>query len=179
MYLSLTHTIATWQVAWLQEDLATPRHAAFIITTGHRPLYCTDGNRNDTDCVKNSAHLRSQAEDLLLVHKVDLVLQAHKHGYERTYPVNHGQPTSKTYVNPGAPTYIVNGAAGNREVDDNAHANQPYSVPNAHTALHGYSRIVIAGSTLQYTFVLSSNRTVFDTFTITKTAEEETLPTFA
>ena len=42
------------------------------------------------------------------------VISGHNHQYERSYPVYHGSPTQKDYINPKAPVYIVNGAAGNK-----------------------------------------------------------------
>ncbi len=42
-------------------------------------------------------------------------LQAHKHDYERSFPLYQGK-FIPNYNNPGYPTYIVNGAGGNRYI---------------------------------------------------------------
>ncbi len=51
-----------------------------------------------------------------LFHKygVDLYVGAHEHSYERLYAICRNQVVSKDYVNPGATSYIVSGAAGVR-----------------------------------------------------------------
>lgn len=57
-------------------------------------------------------------EELLYQYKVDLYVDGHVHGYERSYPVYQsevrGNYTLNNYVNPEAPIYIVNGSAGVR-----------------------------------------------------------------
>lgn len=45
---------------------------------------------------------------------VDLVITAHMHNYEASWPVYKSVPTF-SYVNPVHPVYLVNGAAGNKE----------------------------------------------------------------
>jgi hypothetical protein len=52
--------------------------------------------------------------DLLNKYGVDLYIGAHEHSYERNYAIYRGQVMSKDYVNPGAPAYVVAGAAGVR-----------------------------------------------------------------
>lgn len=52
--------------------------------------------------------------DLLHKYGVDLYIGAHEHSYERGYAIYRGQVVSMDYVNPGAPAYVVAGAAGVR-----------------------------------------------------------------
>lgn len=62
-------------------------------------------------------------EELFYNFKVDLVLQAHEHNYERLYPVFKGVVLSKNYTNPPAPIQIISGAAGSKHGVD--HFQQP------------------------------------------------------
>jgi hypothetical protein len=123
------------QATWVWRDLLQARSNGdnFIIASGHRPLYCSDGGK---DCDDFAGLLREQVEEAFHAHGVDVVIAGHKcpaqlsrkcrgrsltlirHIYERSLPVYRGQPTSSansSYLSPGAPIYIVNGAAGNRE----------------------------------------------------------------
>ena len=61
--------------------------------------------------------LQRQAEEMFVDGGVDLVLGGHVHSYERTYPMKGGNSTQHHYNCDGgcAPTYIVQGASGNRE----------------------------------------------------------------
>ena len=58
--------------------------------------------------------LRDGLEALFVNNSVDLVIQAHRHNYQVTWPTAFGTNTSLDYVAPTAPVYIVNGAAGVR-----------------------------------------------------------------
>ena len=54
---------------------------------GHRPMYCSNADR---DClVPDSAgeSVRSYVEDLFFNYGVDIEIWAHEHSYERTWPV--------------------------------------------------------------------------------------------
>ena len=156
------------QVDWLASDLAgRDKKTKFTIATGHRPFYCTNGGSKDKDCVLFTKVLRREAEQVLIAHHVDLVITAHMHGYERTWPVADGEPTAHNYALPSSPAYVVNGAGGNRESNNNPNANQPWSAGN-HTASVGYARITITGASLLFEFVVSANRSVFDSFIIQK-----------
>lgn len=162
------------EASWLKSDVAAARAAGgaqkWLVLAAHRPLYCTNGNwqHGDKDCDTFAGTIRSQIESSLIAARVDLQLTAHMHGYERTVPVANGVPTQ------GATTYIVNGAGGNREGNDNPHGDAPWSVPGAHFADIGYGLMTIVssdapgGSWLHYAFVRSSDGAVLDAVNITK-----------
>eukprot|EP01147_Barroeca_monosierra_P000147 gene147-3538_t len=102
---------------WLEADLKAANESRstkspWIIVQLHRALYCTENNH---DCNQYAEILRNGIEDLLYKYKVDLVIQAHRHNYQATYPVYKEQVTSQSYHRPAAPVYVVNGAAGNKE----------------------------------------------------------------
>ncbi len=113
--------------------------------------------------------LRAQVEKTLA--GVDLVLGSHMHGYERTLPVYNG-----TVVTGNAtitPIYIVNGAGGNREGNDDPRGDAPWSAPGAHSGSFGYGIMtLVAGgkgaSSLEYKFVESATGKVLDSVTLSK-----------
>ena len=66
--------------------------------------------------VVTPAFASSQVEASFNARRVDVAISAHMHGYQRSWPLAlGGNVTSRSYANPTAPVYVVNGAAGNRE----------------------------------------------------------------
>ncbi len=51
--------------------------------------------------------LQSQVESVFREYDVALVLTAHEHNYQRTYPVYQQKVVNTSYDNPSAPTYLV------------------------------------------------------------------------
>uniref|UniRef100_A0A4D5RKI2 Purple acid phosphatase n=1 Tax=Ixodes scapularis TaxID=6945 RepID=A0A4D5RKI2_IXOSC len=119
------------QYNWLEEDLkeaTKPENRAkrpWIITMGHRPMYCSNEDRND--CTFNESIIRKGIplvhlfglEDLFYKYGVDLEFWAHEHSYERLWPVYdrkvYNGSYDKPYTNPGAPVHITTGSAGCQE----------------------------------------------------------------
>lgn len=170
-----TPDVDATQRAWLSADLAGVDRAAtpLVVAAGHRPLYCTDKSAS-VQCGDFAALLRGLVEDAFLGAGVDVVVGAHEHGYERTYRVAHGNVTDKTYLGPGAPAYVINGAAGNREGNQMASGNQPWSA--AQSAAVGYSLVTITApppgmpgnATLVWRHLASADRSLIDEWTLTK-----------
>jgi len=104
--------ITLQQTTWLENDLATVDRKAtpWIVVHGHRPFYCS----GDKECDDNAFIFR-RAIQLFHEYKVDLVLSGHRHNYERMWPIQPDGTPIKTYTNPGAPAYILNGVGGCRE----------------------------------------------------------------
>ncbi len=69
--------------------------------------------------------------DLLNKYGVDLYIGAHEHSYERNYAIYRGQVMSKDYDNPGAPAYVVAGAAGVRTLSHSLSRSVP-PLPRPH-----------------------------------------------
>ena len=95
------------------------KHQSWIIAHFHRPMYCS----NDKACLDysgkeygNAIYLRKKLEEMFMKYHVNLVLQGHVHAYERTYPVYNETLVATNYLSPTAPTYILQGSSGNREV---------------------------------------------------------------
>merc|ERR1712166_1173022 len=100
---------------------------------------------------------------------VDLVLQAHQHDYERTWPVaKNGTLFEKNYTAPKYPVYIVNGAGGNREAEPTPPADQPWQPEQNRTNFISFGRLTVKKNSLQWEQVVSSDGSIQDTFTITK-----------
>ena len=169
--------VSAANVAWLKEELAVAAAggAKWLVTGGHRPLYCTNGgfNGGNKDCKGMSETLRAQVEATFA--GVDLVLGSHMHGYERTRPIKAGAALPGNGTNAvGAPVYIVNGAGGNREGNEDPKGDAPWSAPGAHSGAFGYGLLTIAASaapgasSLQYQFVESATGRVLDALTLTK-----------
>lgn len=157
--------------AWLASDLAaaTANRSAsvnpWLIVGGHRPFYCS--NDDKTQCGIFTSVLRYQAEHIIAGAGVDLVITAHEHSYERTWPTYNATVTATDYSSPTAPVYVVQGAGGNREGNDLPAGGTPWSAFRSSSV--GYAVVEVPGpESLTYTFFLA-NGTALDTFTITKT----------
>lgn len=156
------------QLKWIEQDLAMAqanRHTVpWIIVMGHRPFY-TSGHGGQG--IAFSGYLRSRVEDLFYKYKVDLVLGAHIHNYERTYAVYQSQ-AYKSYDHPPYPVYVINGAAGNREgIPTFTKVKPEWSA--SRLRVNGYGEITVHNATtLVYNFIEDENKSVVDTFTLVK-----------
>lgn len=97
----------------------------WIVTFGHRPMYCSNSNGNDCTDIDDVLRVGLPLthffglEDLFYNHKVDVEIWAHEHSYERflplyNYKVMNGS-MEQPYVNPKGPVHIVTGSAGCKE----------------------------------------------------------------
>ncbi|XP_066598321.1 acid phosphatase type 7 [Prorops nasuta] len=119
------------QFSWLEQDLKEANRPEirqkrpWIVTFGHRPMYCS--NANADDCTNHQSLVRVGLpflnwfglEELFYRYKVDLELWAHEHSYERLWPMYNFQVYNgsyeKPYTNYKAPVHIVTGSAGCKE----------------------------------------------------------------
>jgi len=159
----------------------------FVIVVAHRPMYCSSmifslPGAFFHRCITEAPRLRKPFEDVLLETGVDLFLSGHNHQFERSHPMYKGKAVTRgeklgnntVYRNPGAPVFIVNGAAGNRE------GNDPSWLPEwlvkwraAHsTHFHmGYGRIQATRSQLDWEYVDATSGKVTDSFTLFRHGE--------
>jgi hypothetical protein len=172
------HFVGMDTEAWWDEPLINDRQHAWIdqewkntmatdgwkIAFGHRPLYAS---RTKT---KQQWYLREKIESTLNKYNVDLVLQAHQHDYERTWPVaQNGSVFTTNYDAPKYPVYIVNGAAGNREAEPKAPGNHPWQPQDQNlTNLISFGRMNVTSHALVWDQIVSSDGSIQDSFTITK-----------
>ena len=102
---------------------------------------------------------------------VDLFITGHQHQYERTFPVFNGTVASvgdnSTFVNPGAPVYVVQGTAGAFVSGDWADPQPTWSAFRQGTS-YGYGKMRVQGArSLSYEWV-DIEGAVLDRFTIEK-----------
>ncbi|XP_015041097.1 acid phosphatase type 7 isoform X4 [Drosophila pseudoobscura] len=156
-FLNYGVKLLTKQFDWLERDLAQanlPENRAkrpWIITYGHRPMYCSDEKEYDCDG-KLETYIRQGLplikwfglEDLFYKHGVDVEIFAHEHFYTRLWPIYdfkvHNGSVQQPYRNPKAPIHIITGSAGCKE------EREPFSndLPawNAfHSNDYGYTRL--------------------------------------
>uniref|UniRef100_A0A1A9V3B8 Amino acid transporter transmembrane domain-containing protein n=1 Tax=Glossina austeni TaxID=7395 RepID=A0A1A9V3B8_GLOAU len=116
------------QFDWLQHELIEsdkPENRLkrpWIITYGHRPMYCS--NKNDHSCTRLENEVRvglpdddlMGLEELFFRYGVDVQMWSHENSYERTWPLYNytvvGGSTPDLYYEPYAPIHIITGSAG-------------------------------------------------------------------
>uniref|UniRef100_A0A4W6EVF7 Purple acid phosphatase n=1 Tax=Lates calcarifer TaxID=8187 RepID=A0A4W6EVF7_LATCA len=156
-YLEFGQELLFKQYNWLKKDLEEankPENRAvrpWIITMGHRPMYCSDDDQDD--CTKFDSYVTPGLEDLFYNYGVDLELWAHEHTYERLWPVYgdmvYNGSKEQPYVNPKAPIHIITGSAGCREKTDRFNPN-PKEWSAFRSTDYGYTRMQVVNTTHVY-----------------------------
>ena len=115
-------TMTNWLINDLQNANNNRDLVPWIIIIHHHVLYCSHeyGNKvTRKDCEIQTAIMRHAFEDVYYNNKVDLVLQAHVHNYERmaaiyqNITIDSEFDGQNIYINTNAPVYILSGSAGN------------------------------------------------------------------
>ncbi|XP_020775077.1 acid phosphatase type 7 [Boleophthalmus pectinirostris] len=186
-YLNYGQELIFRQLEWLKKDLEEanrPKNRAmrpWIITMGHRPMYCSDDDQDD--CTNFDSYVRMGRndtkppapglEDLLYRYGVDLELWAHEHTYERLWPVYgdkvYNGSREQPYVNPKAPVHIITGSAGCRERTDKFNPN-PKQWSAFRSTDYGYTRMQVVNGSHLYLEQVSDdhNGKVIDTIWLVK-----------
>ncbi|XP_006901183.1 PREDICTED: iron/zinc purple acid phosphatase-like protein-like [Elephantulus edwardii] len=127
-FLHYGYQLVEKQFRWLESDLQKANHnravRPWIITMGHRPMYCSNADLDD--CTRHESKVRKGLfgrlyglEDLFYRYGVDLQLWAHEHSYERLWPIYDYQvyngSRATPYTNPRGPVHIITGSAGCEE----------------------------------------------------------------
>uniref|UniRef100_A0A1B0BP11 Purple acid phosphatase n=1 Tax=Glossina palpalis gambiensis TaxID=67801 RepID=A0A1B0BP11_9MUSC len=129
------------QYSWLENELRESNrpenreNRPWLITYGHRPMYCSNDNINECSIKENVIRTGDPNKDLLGLEElfynygVDVEIWSHEHSYERSWPlynytVLNGSLT-EPYRNPRAPVHIITGAAGNIESQDSFSGDLP------------------------------------------------------
>ncbi|CAN5123997.1 hypothetical protein BH09BAC4_BH09BAC4_30370 [soil metagenome] len=180
------------QVKWLKRDLAANK-LPWTIVIFHHPPYSKGGHNSDTE--ESMVLLRENLTPILERYGVDLVLNGHSHGYERTYRLKglrglaatfnkdknvaenttaryDGSPNSCPILTKGEGTvYVVNGSGGQLggQSPDFPH---PATVFNNTTV--GGSMILDVNDNRLDAQLLMANGTVQDKFTILKNVNKAT-----
>ncbi|XP_005106696.1 acid phosphatase type 7 [Aplysia californica] len=152
---------------WLVKDLkaanANRLMTPWIVAIGHRPMYCS--THIGDDCAKVDSLVRQGFEEIFRNSKVDLVIQAHEHNYERLWPMYQGNVTQHSYANPDVPVQIITGAGGSREgadVFDESERPDWSAFRLDNSSLNSYGRLLVVNST----HVLWEQRSALDHTTL-------------
>ncbi|KAF5822290.1 putative phosphodiesterase I [Helianthus annuus] len=158
------------QYQWMSKDMASVDRSRtpWLIFTGHRPMYSSCGG------VSVDPRFLQQVEPLLLTNKVDLVLLAHVHNYERTCAVygnqckampKKGADGVDTYDNKDykAPVHAVIGMAGFK-LDKFPPKAATWSI--SRITEFGYTRVHTTKTQLDFEFVNAYTKKVEDRFRI-------------
>lgn len=154
------------QLGWLATDLSAAADnrdtVPWIIVSGHRSLYSSVTSSACPACA-------AAFEALFDQYNVDLVFGGHVHWYERFYAIKNGTVVSTSYVNPPAPVYITNGAAGNAEGHTTGTKGSLSAfLDNTH---YGYSFLDVYNSTtLGFSFYSAADQSLIDTFNLVKSS---------
>ncbi|KAK3092240.1 hypothetical protein FSP39_000169 [Pinctada imbricata] len=161
------------QYEWLEQDLkeaTKPENRAkrpWIITMGHRPMYCS--NNDNDDCTHHESLVRIGVpflhylglEKLFYSYGVDLMFWAHEHSYERLWPVwnrmVYNGSLAHPYTNPKAPVHITTGSAGCQEKHD-FFKNQTESWSAFRSDDYGYTRMKVFNSSHLYLEQVSDDK---------------------
>jgi hypothetical protein len=169
-----SYGVGSTQYNFIKSDLEAA-HAdssiGFIIVYFHEPMV-TSPSSHGVD-----ATLRDAYQPLFDANGVDLVLEAHNHNYQRSYPIKYdaANPTvpiktgtsTNSYPDPSDPVYALVGTAGN--VFYSLGTKPSYMVTQQNTD-HGYLDIAITeqGRLLTGKFFPNGGGAAMDTFTINK-----------
>ena len=107
---------------WLQQDLASPSAtgAQWIVVYWHQPPYTKGTHDSDTEI--ECREMRENINPILEAGGVDLVLNGHSHGYERSFLIDG------TYTTP-TPTYSTLVSQGHIVDSGSGTPADPYSKP--------------------------------------------------
>ncbi|KAL3985516.1 Iron/zinc purple acid phosphatase-like protein C family protein [Acanthocheilonema viteae] len=169
------------QWKWLNDDLkrasANRDKYPWIITMGHRPMYCS--NYDFDDCTRYESRIRSGMpgthryglEKLFYTYGVDLEIWAHEHSYERMWPLYNRtvyNGTKEPYIDPPAPVHIVSGSAGCQEYTD-PFVSQPPPWSAFRSSNYGFGRLhIFNGTHLYFEQVSASKDEAEDSFWLVK-----------
>ncbi|VDK69104.1 unnamed protein product [Litomosoides sigmodontis] len=169
------------QWKWLVDDLKQASENRdkypWIITMGHRPMYCS--NYDSDDCTKYESRVRSGIpgthrygfEKLFYTYGVDVEFWAHEHSYERMWPIYNRtvyNGTKEPYVDPPAPVHIISGSAGCQEYTD-PFVSKPPPWSAFRSSNYGFGRLhIFNGTHLYFEQVSASKDETEDSFWLIK-----------
>ena len=152
--------------AALDKDLATARqdpNIKWIVAFYHKPIYTSPSNHEPDE-----AGIKNIVVPLFDKYHVDLVLQAHNHNYQRSYPLKADMVTEtrpdSVYQSPKGSIYMVVGTGGQDFYPLNSQA--PY-IQNQFTGIPGFLKVDVSDTSLKGTF-FANDGTIKDTFAINK-----------
>jgi hypothetical protein len=152
------------------ENAATNPDIDWIVVYYHKLAYTSPSDHSASSSLRDTYHA------LFDRYGVDLVLQAHNHNYQRSYPIRYNpddpsnpivtDTSATTYNDPSGQIYSTVGTAGASRHSLNG---QPYYIATQSATIHGFLNIDVTngGSTFSAKFYGNDGLTK-DQFTITK-----------
>ena len=170
----IPYDVKSQQYEFVRNDLKLARENKsidWIIVYSFKPFYSSNSTHPGLEELRDFYHPLFDAND------VDLVLQAHNHNYQRTYPITFNNPSPKSptvsdkqihnFYNPKAPIFVTVGTGGAPLY--NFSSQRPYIT--SQLAQYGFLNVDIEKlqktNTLTGTFY-NNNLNRLDNFTITK-----------
>ena len=170
----LPYTVNSQQYEYVRSDLKLARENKsidWIIVYSFKPFYSSNSTHPGEEELRDFYHPLFDAYD------VDLVLQAHNHNYQRTYPMTFNNSSPKypiisdkqtyNFSNPKAPMFVTVGTAGAPLY--NFSSQSPYTI--SQLAQYGFLNVDIEklqnANTLTGTFY-DNNLNKLDNFSIMK-----------
>eukprot|EP01006_Ploeotia_vitrea_P021234 TRINITY_DN53590_c0_g1_i1.p1 TRINITY_DN53590_c0_g1~~TRINITY_DN53590_c0_g1_i1.p1 ORF type:complete len:606 (+),score=52.50 TRINITY_DN53590_c0_g1_i1:16-1833(+) len=149
----------TWN--WLDNDLASVDRGVtpWVIVTMHRPLYMTQ--ECEAKCQVISDHLKKNLDGLLAKHKVNLVLVAHVHSYERICAIKDGLCQKN-----GKGTVHVTVGTGGAGLERCGFSPRYGNWSQSHINAWGYLHLEVTQQEINMQFHLDKDGSVFDHHTI-------------
>jgi hypothetical protein len=144
----------SWLINDLQQANKNRKNVPWIITMGHRPMYCS--TKDTDDCTKFESIIRTgipivhayRLEKLFYEQGVDVSIWAHEHTYERLWPVYDRivyNGSTAPNVDPPAPVHILSGSAGCPEFTDKFNAPGIWDAVRSNQ--YGFSRMHVYNKT--------------------------------
>ncbi len=144
-------------------------------------------HKNFISAMEKSDEVGSALMTLMFTKKVDLILQGHEHGYERSkqlkcakvnsYDATCVVDTDNSFVKEAGTVILVLGTGGTglRGLDT-GDAEYPYFASANNTA-YGFGKFTLTSSQLSYSFVRSAGGSLSDSFTISGSGSTTQSPT--
>lgn len=183
-YNMTTPPLQQQMMNWINNDLKqankTRNVRPWIIVVAHRSIYCSYSLELEfpDDRCYNFYSMYQNFDQIFYAFRVDLVLQAHVHYWERMGPIanNVSMPyfsppgdTGRHYIiNPTAPVYTTDGSAGNNYFMIQVPTPpMPYSI-NIDCDFAYSTLTIVNESVLLYEHITSETGAVFDYFYLMK-----------
>jgi hypothetical protein len=161
------------------ERVSKDPNIKWIIVTMHKPIYTSPNGCSASSC-EGSKTLRDTYHPLFDNYGVDLVLEAHMHSYQRSYPIkynidNPSKPIitssdKNNYNNPSGEIFAIVATGG---INFHSLAGKAPFTATQQDSKFGILEMQFSNSKLDAKFISNAGSTM-DHFTITKTTKKPT-----
>lgn len=161
------------------EQVSKDPNIKWIIVTMHKPIYTSPNGCSASSC-EGSKTLRDSYHPLFDQYGVDLVLEAHMHSYQRSYPIkynvdNPSKPIitssdKNNYNNPSGEIFAIVATGG---INFHSLAGKAPFTATQQDSKFGILEMQFSNSKLDTKFISNAGSTM-DHFTVTKTTKKLT-----